>query len=245
MLPFLGGFVGAESGQLELTVPTIATDIGARQRQEDRAVIASVGYGCTVAVLADGMGGHRDGDKAAESACEAALRTLQRAHSLSRATRTKAIPIVLRAVDAAASAVHSLGGGYKPPGCTLIIAVVWRDELLVAHVGDSIVWVDGKRLTTQHGVGRFLDSSVPGLEHVEIHAQALHRSGPVRVVIASDGIEEDSGGTAQDVVAHQLAKGIERQDNATAIVLDGATLPHNAVVWAHTQGPSPCTEEGA
>jgi len=212
--------------------PTIAQSIGARATQEDRAVMAGLGSGCTVAILADGMGGHARGDVAAQVACEAALATLQRAYSLPTADPWDAVAIVGRAVRSAADAVRGVDCDprTKPPGCTLIVAVRWPDAVVLAHVGDSIAWVCAERMTTQHGWHHLLRSCLPTCEHVEMHVREIPQHH--EVVIASNGVESHGWGTAEDIVRAQLGRSDPGQDNATAVVLTATPLPADTVVWA-------------
>lgn len=192
---------------------TIAQAQGDRSYQEDRAVHGRHASG-GVLVLADGMGGHRNGAEAAEAAVRAVL------HALSGRSipTTQSADVALRdAVSAACAAVEVEAPG---GGCTLIVAVVLDETVEVIHVGDSQVWHDGVLVTEAHHVGIYLTSCIPRPERIDRHT--LPRRG--RIVVASDGVEDPASGDAQAVVDAQLALGRERQDNATAIVLDLADV---------------------
>lgn len=195
---------------------TIAQAQGARSYQEDRAEQGRHASGGGVLVLADGMGGHRNGAEAAEAAVRAVLHTL----SGRSIPTTQSADVALRdAVSAACAAVEI---DAPSGGCTLIVAVALDETVEIIHVGDSQVWHDGVLVTVPHHVyGRYLTSHIPMLERVDRHT--LPRRG--RIVIASDGVERPASGDAQAVIDAQLALGAAHQDNATAIVVDFEAAP--------------------
>ncbi len=199
---------------------SLATAIGARHRQEDRAR-AKVFVGVTIAVLSDGMGGCRDGDVAAATAVNAAWRVLHRsARRLVTAKPHAAIATVWRAIAAASSAVYQLGSGPRSPGATLIIGVIWRDRALFASLGDSSAYVDGRKITRGHNTGHILFSSIGTMEMVEIHIVELGRDATV--MLTSDGLDERRAPMgavpASGVVLNQLLAEQKHQDNITVFV---------------------------
>lgn len=122
-----------------MMITACKTDIGRiRSVNEDSAAIHSANDGLTVAVVADGMGGHQAGDVASRTTTEAVLRKL-------RELRREMTPreweeSVVRAVRYANAEVYgmaALKASYAGMGTTLVLAVAIDSRLLIAHVGDS------------------------------------------------------------------------------------------------------------
>ncbi|PTM59128.1 Stp1/IreP family PP2C-type Ser/Thr phosphatase [Desmospora activa] len=109
-----------------------------RKDNEDSVCLFQSAKGVDVAVLADGMGGHQAGDVASQ----AAVRIIQeKLSSLSSAMDTKELR--RRASDAAIAANEEVfrlatqNKKYQGMGTTLITAVLGREEIILAHIGDS------------------------------------------------------------------------------------------------------------
>ncbi len=109
--------------------------LGQRQRQED-AWGAGEMAGSFWAAVADGIGGHRDGDRASQTAIDAIrehMRTMTLpANSDWSEWLESGVMAAHRAVEALA-----LPGEATPPGTTLLWAVARGDTCWIAHVGDS------------------------------------------------------------------------------------------------------------
>lgn len=201
---------------------SMAQAIGSRSEQEDAAGVLRVN-GCVVLALADGMGGHRGGAEAAKAATDAALAHVRRRPAmLVGITPDKAHRLLSGAVEAACVAVRGLGDGYRAPGCTLQVALVWSDLLYLAHVGDSRAWWCGegwpvRALVQPHGFGHRLTSHIPAVQQMDVVRMVFEGAG--RLVLASDGVDDPLGGDAAAVVGRQLALGSRAQDNATAVVV--------------------------
>lgn len=114
--------------------------------------------------VADGMGGHNGGSRAARIAVEVVERKLRRALSeageaASEAGLAKALASAHRRIRAAAKADHALEGMGATVACLL-----YRDRTaFIAHVGDTRVYRlrAGKLqlLTRDHAMGRYLHES--------------------------------------------------------------------------------------
>jgi protein phosphatase len=118
-----------------------------RRENQDRWALRPLPGGC-VLVLGDGMGGHADGAVAAHLAVEAAA-----AHVTAAADPGSALGgAVARAGDAVAAHRRAHGGAMC--GTTLVVAVVTRDRVRLANVGDSRAYLirDGAalQLTQDH-----------------------------------------------------------------------------------------------
>lgn len=144
---------------------------GPRDYQEDRWYAAG-----PVVAVADGMGGHEAGDKAAEAAIEAVRRLLSGIpgpfpmHEPQPGSYLKAV------VKRANHDVRELGrdGGRKRPGTTLVVGVAEARELTVANVGDSrcTMVYKGKlrRITKDHShVQRLVDWGQISEEEARVH----------------------------------------------------------------------------
>src|SRR5690349_6741811 len=129
-------------------------------RENEDAVLTSQEhpYFDALMIVADGMGGHPEPRRAAETAAAAARDFLFQPERLDELAerRADAAALLSRAVEyanahvrrlaslprasphyAPAAAPASVPGGDKPPGCTLTVAAVADGWLHVAHVGDG------------------------------------------------------------------------------------------------------------
>lgn len=202
---------------------TIATTIGRRVRQEDRAA-AFVVDGHVVAVLADGMGGYAGGDLAAQAAVEAVVehvtQNLPGSHDC--------IQVLRDAAWAAAAAVERTRDMCSRSGCTLDIVAVRNGSLVLVHVGDAAIWREGPDgwlvLTEPHELPNgLLTSCIPAIGRRD--SAMFGTSGEGLVVLATDGIPgQPFGVTAEEMVRAQLARNLPVQDNATAIVINLAEI---------------------
>jgi PPM family protein phosphatase len=131
---------------------------GARDYNEDRLGIADSGKGYWA--LADGLGGHRGGARAAEIAVEAGLASLETASAGRLEDRLK------QAVSQANARIRSLqkteegNGGMRT---TLVLLGIDSDEIVWAHSGDSRLYHfrDGRLIwrTRDHSVVQLLVSA--------------------------------------------------------------------------------------
>lgn len=132
------------------------SDIGrVRERNEDALEIRP---GRGWAVLADGMGGHRGGDVAAQAAVAAALRRLDAAWSGASDIESIARSTAL-AVEEANTEVLRIGSerlDLAGLGATLVVAVFLANQVVCAHVGDSRLYRMSRgrleRMTRDHTV---------------------------------------------------------------------------------------------
>lgn len=123
-----------------------ATHTGGRTRNEDR-----LGYTYTrqsvLLVLADGMGGHPDGDRAAEIAVRTFVQAfVDQAHPKLADPRAFLEATVLQASQAIVDFARAHGLA-EHPRTTAVAAVVQDGQLTALHSGDSrLYWVRGGRL---------------------------------------------------------------------------------------------------
>jgi PPM family protein phosphatase len=145
-----------------------AQSVGRRDSQQDafgfsgvadRAFVAHSGQ---LAVLADGMGGMRNGLWAASHAVQALVDSYH-----TKTVEESADAALLRALHAANAVVHEEAerlGTVDRMGTTVVAAVLRGTELRWLNVGDSRIYVleDGvlRRLSTDHSYAAFLDHQV-------------------------------------------------------------------------------------
>jgi serine/threonine protein phosphatase PrpC len=170
-------------------------------------------------VVADGMGGYRAGEVAAEIAVDTACRLVP----LHAASENPGVALA-RAFEACNRAI--LASAAANPDClgmgTTLVACLLRDGILhVAHVGDSRAYLlrDGQihRLTRDHSIGQALRDSGAVTE-----SQLRHVPGR-GILTRALGVEET---VACDVVAYEWAP-----DDRLLICSDGVTdlLPDDSV----------------
>lgn len=128
----------------------------ARSRNEDNLAADAV---LGLAVLADGMGGHRGGAVASRLAVETVVAGLTRSQQVSRADDTRSQTAVGQALETANRAVFDTASA-RPELAgmgTTAVAAVFRDEhVYYAHVGDSrlyrVRYGRLRRLTRDHSL---------------------------------------------------------------------------------------------
>ncbi|MEW5756550.1 MAG: PP2C family serine/threonine-protein phosphatase [Pseudomonadota bacterium] len=138
------------------------SDIGRmRERNED-----ALGWDAArgIAVLADGMGGHRAGDVASRMAVDFILKRL--AQELAHTPRVRpnkglskygtVVHRILTKANAHLYAAAHADPAYTGMGTTIVLLVFYRDRVVVAHIGDSRCyrWREGvlQRLTVDHSL---------------------------------------------------------------------------------------------
>ena len=106
---------------------SVHSDVGMHRVENEDVGLVDVAEHRAVFVVADGMGGHRDGKKAAQCAATGFL----------RAINTGKVPSA--AAKAADEAVLELEGGFsdRSPGSTLTALILTAEGAQIAHVGDS------------------------------------------------------------------------------------------------------------
>lgn len=113
--------------------------IGDREQNQDKVTIASGRAGVLLAVL-DGMGGHADGERAAEVARDALRSSFEQcADYIDDPTA-----FLQRAVLDAHDAVVELGGGLSvehKPRATCAVCLVHQERAWWAHVGDARIYL--------------------------------------------------------------------------------------------------------
>jgi len=150
--PMPNGAAGAATGVA--TVATgVATHIGGRPNLEDRARAETLrtagGLTLAVAMVADGIGGNVQGERAAELAIETVFNEIQ----LSTIASAAHLPLLLsQALQRANTAVFEEGRADRSRrgmGTTAVLAAVHNNQLYLANVGDSRAYLIRDGAATQ------------------------------------------------------------------------------------------------
>lgn len=136
----------------------LRSDVGRiRSINEDRAVIRNDINGITIALLADGMGGHQAGDIASQTAMEVVSRELS--HLQPTMTAVEWEVAIAHAIERANSEIYSQSLSnpqLSGMGTTIIVALTCAGRLTVANIGDSRVYLlhneELKQLTEDHSL---------------------------------------------------------------------------------------------
>ncbi|WP_309121350.1 Stp1/IreP family PP2C-type Ser/Thr phosphatase [Paenibacillus sp.] len=115
------------------------TDVGrVRSVNEDRIVVKDGVAGCTLAIVADGMGGHQAGDTASQITIELLVGALDRVSGdLDDDERKARLVGAIREANAKVFEVASGKEHYRGMGTTVTAALADASRVLIGHIGDS------------------------------------------------------------------------------------------------------------
>ncbi len=131
------------------------TDIGRKRKLNQDFVFASeqpVGSLPNLFIVADGMGGHNAGDYASQYTVETIV------EELSRPKGAESFDLIRRAIEAANDRIRKKAAEdteLSGMGTTAVVAYCEGDELTVANVGDSRLYVIGegiRQITRDHSL---------------------------------------------------------------------------------------------
>jgi protein phosphatase len=247
--------------------------VGARSGQEDaysvwpaEGQLKPSGDSGMLAVLADGMGGHRGGAVAGQTACA----TFTQAFSSAQMPVEKRLDMALHASnDAIADAVEK-NSGLKGMGCTLIGA--WLDDtgMRWTSVGDSLLLLyrfpDVIRLNEDHSLGSYLDeqarrneisieeargnrhrnalrSALTGskIDLVDLRGEPLELLAGDWILLASDGIASLEGDELADIMYRLRDSSPEEMAQALIAAVEAKGVPeqdNTTVVAIRVEGAS-------
>jgi len=115
------------------------SDVGrVRAVNEDRVVVRDGVAGCTLAIVADGMGGHQAGDTASQITIELVEEALRRIEGEpDEAEREARLVEAIREANAKVFEVASRKEHYRGMGTTVTVALANESRVLIGHIGDS------------------------------------------------------------------------------------------------------------
>lgn len=209
------------------------------KKNEDRYAIASyrgaTGKPVLFAVVADGIGGHRAGEVAAELAVNYIV------DQISKSNGVKPPEIMEAAIHAASQAIASRSASRpEQAGMGATCACIWveADRLYAAHVGDSRIYLvrDGKirRLTVDHtwvqeALERGIITQEQARDHPNVHVLRRHLGS---VELPEVDFRMEAADSEDEAQAHleqglQLAEGdilLACTDGLTDLVWDDEIL---------------------
>ncbi|WP_199617844.1 Stp1/IreP family PP2C-type Ser/Thr phosphatase [Paenibacillus alkalitolerans] len=127
------------------------SDVGlGRSVNEDRAVVKADVGGWTLAIVADGMGGHQAGDTASQLTVELVQDELQRLDGGTAAGDwAECLKTAIRKANAKVYEIASKKEHYHGMGTTLTVALADSEQLLIGHIGDSRAYLINRVTVTQ------------------------------------------------------------------------------------------------
>lgn len=179
-------------------IPGNGQHIGLRSEQQDAFAFSDISdkgfiaHGGILTVVADGMGGMANGREASQLAVSAMLNAY-RAKNL-----TESIPdALLRALYQANSIVYQLAQsthGVGNVGTTIVVTVIYDDQLFWLAVGDSHIYLHRKgdliQLNIDHTYGRELDRQAAESLIDRIEAVSHHDRDSLTSFLGMERIEE-------------------------------------------------------
>ncbi len=214
------------------------TTQGRRETNQDRACAIRTALGgqpATVLAVADGMGGMRDGDRAAELAIEEVRSfagTVLPAVPLAAAPVREAMVQLFRRANSLVFEYGQRQGIQGSVGTTLVCAVVWEGAYLVANAGDSRAYYvndfEARQITRDH-------SHVAGLVASGSMTPEAARRSPFRNQLTNSLGEPDE----IDVDVFPAPAHVGVIDEACALVLCSDGLHgemHDADLFAQLHG---------
>jgi protein phosphatase len=154
----------------------VKTDVGMKRTvNEDRVDVFVRSDGRILAVVADGMGGHKAGDVASEIAISEFKRYFA-AYNPSVVKAKDWLTYTFQSINQAILKHSTINSGCEGMGTTLIAGLFEKNKGIIAHVGDSRVYKlfpnSIKQITRDHSyVNILIDSGEISEEQAKTHPQ--------------------------------------------------------------------------
>lgn len=217
------------------------TDIGrVREINEDYVMVCPLDEGeLSLAILADGMGGHLAGEVASRDATETIATTIL-TELAKEDDQIDLEPLISNAIATANSIIYSRAQSnvkYKGMGTTVVLALADTNKAIIGHIGDSRAYLyssgDLQQLTSDHTlVNQLLISEKISLEEAENHPQknvlirALGTDQEVEIELQTiDWIEGDllllsSDGLSNKLTIDELSRQLAKSDQDLAVLAE-------------------------
>ncbi|GMK43123.1 Stp1/IreP family PP2C-type Ser/Thr phosphatase [Paenibacillus glycanilyticus] len=154
------------------------SDVGRiRHINEDRSWVGQLDNGITLAIVADGMGGHQAGDVASQLAVNTFRDMLEKSASKADLSMQEGKMLIRQALVMANDVVYDMASRneqYYNMGTTIVAALYREQQLIIGHIGDSrayLITADGiAQLTEDHTlVNELVKSGQISLEEAAHH----------------------------------------------------------------------------
>jgi len=218
-----------------------AETIGARTRQEDAYLIHdSPTENHVILTIADGLGGHCDGDIASETAVRESMRALRAGMAQAgMPLKSVSLKVFIQASRALDRIPYHIDYGFRPAS-TLITAIAYRSgELRLAGIGDSLAWIvragEVRELLRPQGFGNHvhhaLGYDIGGADGAAVSSASGSMEAGDCLLLATDGLYSLLPEEIVDVLAanpaepaHALIAAVNEkkeksQDNCVVIVM--------------------------
>ncbi|RJX41002.1 Stp1/IreP family PP2C-type Ser/Thr phosphatase [Paenibacillus pinisoli] len=186
-----------------------------RHVNEDQSWVGQLDNGVTLAIVADGMGGHQAGDVASEMAVNAFRSVLEQHAAKPSLTEEEGKMLIRQAISEANESIYAKAASneqYHNMGTTIVAAMLHDHNAIIGHVGDSRAYRVTKEsiqlLTTDHSLvnellrsGQLTDEEAANHPRrnvltraigtdpqVEIDVQSLSWSPEDVLLLCSDGL---------------------------------------------------------
>ncbi|QTD42370.1 Stp1/IreP family PP2C-type Ser/Thr phosphatase [Sporosarcina sp. Te-1] len=173
------------------------TDIGKRRSvNEDSAAVYELQGGPVLAIIADGMGGHRGGELASSTAVQSIgeqFKSIENPHAMDEQSWSSWLEQVITHTNLSIYEMAEEDEQYKGMGTTLDAVIIFESSCIISHTGDSRVYkiteTELQQITRDHSfVNALLDSGEITEEEAAVHPQ---RNWIMRAIGTEKTIELD------------------------------------------------------
>ncbi|MBH5316755.1 Stp1/IreP family PP2C-type Ser/Thr phosphatase [Paenibacillus sp. GSMTC-2017] len=147
-----------------------------RQVNEDQSWVGQLNNGVTLAIVADGMGGHQAGDVASLMAVNAFRTAFEQHTERTELSEQEGKMLIRQAISEANETIYAMASQnerYHNMGTTIVALLVNDDSAIIGHVGDSRAYKvtsEGiSQLTTDHSLVNELLKSGQLTEEEALH----------------------------------------------------------------------------